>query len=314
MRSLKNLVLFLLLASAQFGYSAESCKPCDPCYSATECDLCNFSFCDLDFKLYADALYWHADADSHYPRESNHALCPDYAWGWRIGGSVNWNCWDVGVRYTSIHPSAEKLNIFELSDEIEIETEPTEMSPKQIVIELDSFKKEIDYRVFDFEVGRSCCICSGMLFRPFIGGKFADIKLTSEFDILLLSDDYYERKFEGCGLYAGADFRWQICSFSVCDYNIPIAFVSRVSTGVMDGDFEQVDGGDNENIQKDCQFIPVHDVYAGLEFRMRGLCNADAFMQIGYEAQYWGWRESNSDSDIAHLGLGGLVLRFGAHF
>lgn len=293
MKHLRNLVLFVMLASAQFAYSGEACDPCDPCYTTTECDLCNVSFCDMEFELYVDALYWHSNADTFFA-ENNDDVCPDYSWGWRIGGSAYWNTWDFGFRYTAFDASAD-----------------LSLTPSE---DVNTWEKKIDFKVFDLEVGRACCVCEGILFRPFFGGKFADIEHSETLTIGDSVDTLYKRKFKGSGLYVGADTRWQICSFDVCDRSIPVALVSRVSTGVMDGDFKQQEGESDEDLQEDCQFVPVHEVYAGLEFRMCDLCGAEGFMQLGYEAQYWGWREASSDSDIAHLGLGGLVLRFGANF
>lgn len=292
MKHLRNLVLFVMLASAQSAFSGEACDPCDPCNTTTECDLCNVSFCDMEFELYVDALYWHANAGSWYP-ESDDALCPDYSWGWRIGGSAYWNTWDFGFRYTSLNSSSD----------ITIGSGES----------FTNYKKKVDYQVFDLEVGRACCICDGIMFRPFLGGKFADIESSRT---VSGSEDFFVRKkFEGEGLYVGFDSRWQICSFNVCDRSIPVALVSRVSTGVMDGDFKEHgnDGGDLFD-EKDCQFVPVHEVYAGLEFRLCDLCGVEGFFQLGYEAQYWGWRELDASEDISHLGLGGLVMRFGANF
>lgn len=300
MKHLKNLVLFVLLASAQFAYSDEACDACDPCYMGTECDLCNISLCDMEFELYADALYWHNDLSLiTNDGKTDH----DYNWGWRIGASAYWNSWDIGFRYTSFSSTAKR---------------DVQFGESSVVA-----ASEFDYDVFDVELGRACCICEGILFRPFFGGKFARIKVDSR--NIGFIDRWLDGKLklDGCGLYVGFDNRWQICSFNVCDRSIPVALVSRFSTGVLDGDFKYSVEGE-EGSAKDCQFIPVHELYAGLEFRMCGLCNADAFFQVGYEVQYWGWKgggipvqppviASVGDS-LSHLGVGGLVLRLGANF
>lgn len=291
MKHLKNLVLFVLLASAQFAYSNEACDPCDPCYMGTECDLCNVDFCDMEFEVYVDALYWHGCSNDLFIGDTNTNVDPDYSWGWRIGASAYWNSWDIGIRYSSFSTKTDD----------------------QLVVVEDTFNYsyDLDYDVFDVELGRACCICEGILFRPFVGAKFARIEVEHEniFDIAVTNN----QKLEGAGLYIGFDNRWQMCSFNMCDCSIPVALVSRLSTGVMDVDFKRsVDGSEIEF--KDCQFVPVHELYTGLEFRMCGLCNADAFFQIGYETQYWGWRAVDESNDLAHLGVGGLVLRFGANF
>jgi len=294
MKHLRNLVLFALLASAQFAYSADACDPCDPCYTGTECDLCNVDFCDMEFEVYVDALYWHGCSNDLFINSTSDHISPDYDWGWRIGASAYWNSWDIGFRYTSF--SSKTKNEVEFGSEVIVDAQ-----------------YKFDYDVFDIEVGRACCICEGILFRPFIGGKFADIKIHHE--NIFSANETNKQKLDGCGLYIGFDNRWQMCSFNACDCNIPVALVSRLSTGVLDGDFKFSDSSSEFSVvYKDCQFVPVHELYAGLEFRMCGLCNADAFFQIGYETQYWGWKDEDGFSDIAHLGVGGLVLRFGANF
>lgn len=304
MKHLRNLVLFVMLASAQFAYSAAACDPCDPCNTATECDLCNVSFCDMEFELYVDALYWHADG-SRFELEDGDSLCSDYNWGWRIGGSAYWNSWDFGFRYTSLDASTKK----------------TIQTVAELIVHLEH---EVDYQVFDLEVGRSCCICEGILFRPFLGARFAEVKqrfsgaevkqrFSGSEEGSIESFRFVQQKFTGEGLYIGFDNRWQICSFNVCDRSIPVALVSRVSTGVLDGDFKFTESK-GEYEYKDCQFVPVHELYAGLEFRMCDLCGVEGFMQLGYEAQYWGWKNIDDPEDAAHLGLGGMVLRFGARF
>lgn len=304
MKKLKTLFLFVLLATAQFAYSEQECDPCDPCYMQNSCNLCDVSFCDVEFEVYVDALYWHVcsgDLDRYIGGVDNvtRSIDPGYSWGWRIGASAYWNSWDLGFRYTSFCKSRKEKFNYGITDSNE-----------------DVYSKfEFDFHVWDVEVGRECCVCEGMLFRPFFGGKFADIDVKANY----IDDPLVRAKtdYDGCGLYVGFDSRWQICSFNACDRCIPVSLVSRFSTGVMDSDFKQrLKGelGDSSSKYKDCQFVPVHEVYAGFELRTCDLFCADAFFQAGYEAQYWGWREYNASDDITHLGLGGLVLRFGGNF
>jgi hypothetical protein len=153
-----------------------------------------------------------------------------------------------------------------------------------------------EHHVLDVEVGYTCCLpCGGLSIRPFAGAKFG--WHNDDFD-----DDDSDNDTKG--LYLGGSARWEICNYSACDRNIPIAFVTRASTGVLYADFDDSDG---------CFYFPYHDLYVALDFTFCDLCGWDAFFQVGYEVQYWGWREDGGD-DVGHLGVGGLVLRFGASF
>ena len=133
-------------------------------------------------------------------------------------------------------------------------------------------------------------------------------------DVLFGSDSKID--FEGYGLYIGTSARWELCSYSACDRDIPIALIARASTGLLRSEFEQdVEGGESGDKGCECLYVPVHELYVGLDMSFCDLCGCgDAFFQIGYETQYWGWREYNDDEDITHLGLGGMVLRFGLGF
>lgn len=298
MKFLRNLALGVLLASTQF-VNAASCEPCDPCGTTSSCDICDIDFCDMDFSVYIDALYWHVcsgdterEISPDFGNNFSHQHDNDWDWGFRIGAAAKWNCWDLGLRYTHFDSNTKEL--FYLGTEED-----------DLVSEFD-FK----YKVVDIELGRSCCACEGLTLRPFAGVKLAYIDIDHKF---LEEDTNVEMDYEGYGLYLGLSSRWDLCSFSVCDRNIPMAFVSRFSTGVMDSTFDQYERID-EYGYKECLFVPVHELYLGLEFRLCDLCGAEGFFQLGYEAQYWGWREYNTQDDITHLGLGGMVLRFGANF
>ena len=300
MKFLRNLALGVLLATSQFAYSANNC---DPCYTDNECSLCDIDWCDVSFSAYVDALYWHVcsgDTDRDFNDGENTrfvSLNPDYDWGWRIGAAAHWDSWDLGLRYTSFNSKTSEHFFLNFEEQ-----------------DLDvSF--DFDYKVLDLELGRTCCVCDGLTLRPFAGGKFAWIDVDTE--NLNTENRFGKMDYDGYGLYVGLGGRWELCSFSACDWNIPMALVMRLSTGVMDSDFEQTfrTGSLETGFDiKDCLFVPVHEVSLGLEFRMCGLCNTDAFFRIGYEAQDWGWREYDQDDDITHLGLGGLALRFGASF
>ena len=293
--------LSYLLASAfaltTSAVSADyACDPCDPCYTVPS-NACVVDEC-CGFEAYVDALYWHVcsgDVDRDVGSQIE-TLDPDYEWGWRLGGIYHNNSWNLGFRYTWFSSKTEE-NFY-----------PVGLGPQEFQTIYD-FK----YRVFDLELSKDCCLCSGMVFRPFVGGKFAQI--TVDTYGLNTQDALINMNYEGRGLYLGFENRWEFCNFTSCGCNIPLALITRLSTGVMYSDFNQSGDLDSVDRLKDCQFIPQHEVYVGLELGFDGvICDTDGFLQMGYESQYWGWRDYNSDEDITHLGLGGLVLRFGLAF
>lgn len=298
MKILKNLIFGILLTSAHFTHAFDGYDHCDPCYDQSTCDFLCVDFCNMEFSLYADALYWHLHStDLVLGDGSFDKLTPGNDWGWRAGGSARWNVWDLSLRYTSFRSKADKEAHF---DQVPIVA-----------------KYAFDYRVFDAELGASCCICDGLLFRPFLGVKFANIDVTDDHVSELERD--FTQELDGSGLYIGASSHWKLCSFNACGCCIPVAFVCRMSTGILDSDFTRTEPPippeKERRESKAFRFIPVHEVYAGLEFRMCVLCDADAFFQIGYEAQYWGWKGIAEDAlSHAYLGVGGLVLRLGANF
>ncbi len=275
-----------------------ACNSCDPCAVSNLCDLCNIDFCEVEYDFYVDALYWEVCKSDHQIGEDNSGkqkyLNPDYDWGYRIGGIARWNSWDLGFRYTSFCTKDSKSS--------------ADSSPP------DKEKFEFDYDVFDIEFGYTCCLpCGPMSFRPFLGVKMAWIDDDFESDSARnFSVGEAKIDFEGYGLYIGASARCDLFSYCVCDRNIPIALVARAGTGIIRGEFEQdVSGGDKD---RRCIYVPEHDLYVGLDFTFCDLCGWDAFFRIGYETQYWGWLEYGEDDDTAHIGFGGLVLRFGAIF
>lgn len=293
MNDLKKFILCVLLASSQCVYSATEC---DTCFSETACDLCGINFCDMEFTAYIDALYWHVcngEMTQFIDQGENIHLTQDYNWGWRIGGIAYWKSWDFGFRYTFYSGKNKE-----------------QFSDNMTFVEYD-----IAYKIFDIEVGKTCCFFDKWVFRPFFGGKYAWIDM----DHMLFegTETISHLSHDSCGLYMGVGTRWQLCSLCVCDRDIPMAIVSRFNTGLMDADFKQENTnseGENNERHEECLFVPNYEVYFGLEFRMCDLCEMDGFFQLGYEAQYWGWRKTGSSDDITYLGLGGMVLRFGAHF
>jgi len=282
-----------LLFSAQVtSVQGASCGPCDPCYESKSCDLCDIDFCDVEYDFYVDALYWKfCRSELDYDDDDSHGFGDHgWLWGYRLGGIARYDQWDLGLRYTSFSDSFKKD------------------------LDGEDFKHDFDYDVLDIEAGFSCCVCDGLTLRPLAGVKLAWID-----DRLKDEDTGFDSKidYNGYGLYLGLSGRWDLCSYCMCDRDIPLALVTRATTGLLHGKFcYDYDDGSEEDYEDECLFNPVHDLYIGLDMSFCDLCGCgDAFFQIGYEAQYWGsWREHDGDSEIASWGLGGLVLRFGLGF
>jgi len=64
----------------------------------------------------------------------------------------------------------------------------------------------------------------------------------------------------------------------------------------------------------ECLFLSGIEVFAGLDIGYECGC-FNPHLMIGYEANTLpGWREADSDANLAGLGVGGLVLRFAVDF
>jgi len=296
---MKKALLFLcLFIGSQTIEAANNCDDCSPCDTYDVCASSKGWFGDIGFSAYIDALYWQVGDNDLLIIDDTKAIIGtivdtlnvDYDWGWRIGGLVSRGKWDLGVRYTSYSTKAKKVGTI------------TESTTSEY-----AFK----YCVFDIETGVSCCICDNLLLRPFLGVKIADIHLKQE--NISGFQARFRRELDGTGLYIGLDGRWGLCTFSPCGCEIPVVFVTRLSTGVLDADYT-FKNLSLETQYKECQFTPVHELYAAIEFSKCSVCCADLFLQIGYEVQHWGWKDIDNISSVAHLGMGGLVLRFGGRF
>ncbi len=293
MNFFKHLALLTLILSAQFAHS-DSCDPCDPCASTAECNLCDFNPCDVKFSVYGDFLYWEVcvgdlifeDDDSITTYQN-----PGHDSGFRIGAVASWNNWDLGLRYTSLDVNHDK----DFDDE-------------------GSAKFKFDSDIFDIELAYRCCLgCEGFSLTPFVGTKLAWI--DQSYDKTDDGDDKYTLDFSGFGLYTGFSTRWELCNFNGCGKHIPVALVTRASTGILRSTLKGTEGDEDPEVKKELDFIiPVHEAFVGFDFTFCNQSCFDANLQLGYEIQYWGWHEDSSTSDITHLGMNGLVVRLGASF
>lgn len=274
----------------------------NPCYSyeprglQRSCDLCDFDYCDIEYSLYSEFLCWklcRSELNFEYEDQKEGFFNPDWDSGFRFGGVAQIKNWDFGLRYTYYF------------------TEQSRTPPSGKV------KYRVYYDTADIELGYSCCLGpESLTIRPIAGAKLAWIK--EKYDKSENSDQTLGRlEFEGYGIYLGASGRWDLCSFCICHRNVPIALVTRASTGILHGeiDIEDLENAEHDKLKDERLYIPVHELFVGLDFTFCNVCCLEGFFQVGYEVQSWsGWREIFSDDDIASWGLGGLVLRLGVSF
>jgi len=277
MKRFSWLIGLLLICSTQMSYA----KDCSPCAEVEECDFCDFNMCDVCYSVYADALFFQVHRSGLAVGKNHHTICPDWDWGYRIGGNAKWKDWDLGLRWTSFDTSTKEHH----------------------------HHYKLDFDVLDIELGYTWhASCAKLAFRPFIGAKLAWTKEKLH--------KHGKCEFEGQGLTLGTEARWDLCGFNACDRMIPMSLLTRASFSVLDGKF------DTKSSNHECIYVPVYEAFVGLNFGFCDLfCDMDANFAIGYEVQHWGsWREfggrkdDHRNDDIASLGLGGLVLRFGASF
>ena len=268
MKVFKWIASIALLCNTLPGFALNICDPCDPCN-------------DMTYSVHADFLWWKVQRGAlNISNSDAKYVNPDYHAGFRLGGRVHCDRWDLGVQWTSFDHDDSK----------------------------DGEDYDVDYDVVDIEAGYTCCFdrCPGLSFRPFTGVKLAWI--DEEFE-----EDEQEGDFKGYGLYIGAEGKLHLCDWEVCDRCIPISLIARASTGILDGEFKVEDDDDDRG--DECLYVPVHELYLGLDFKFCDFWCGDADFQIGYEVQSWGsFRQMNSDDDQVNFGIGGLVARFGMTF
>jgi hypothetical protein len=307
MKPFRWLTAAVLLGVTQMAQSSPA--QCNPCYSDAFRNGCENNFCEVEYKAYVDALYWNT--------RHGDSFCGDYNWGYRIGAAASWSGWDLGMRYTSLKNSTRRADDSPVEEEF-------------FTLENLRLSQNIDFQILDAELGRSCCVFYGLTLRPFFGVKFTWIDTQTKFNAEIIGTETplmstFEAQdsvyLKGKGLYIGFDSRWKMCSFDLWGNNVPLAFVTRASTGILKADFdvkfsitifEGTDFPIVDSFSSDRHYVSIHELYAGLEFRFCKVCNVDALMQIGYEAQVW--QAFNKVESTSHQGIGGLVLRFGAGF
>ncbi|MGA8164538.1 MAG: hypothetical protein WB791_05865, partial [Waddliaceae bacterium] len=253
-------------------------------------------------------------------------------------------CWDVGFRYTDFCVSKKRkcgskkggggfdANLVNSSENLSGELNHSGFDGWEYRGDKDFGNFHFDAQILDIELG-SCCFfdcCCGKI-RPFAGAKLAWIhekfKTNNNFSNGMgfggfgLNKNGSRHRFQGYGLYLGGEGCWELFECQLCNTCIPVSFVTRLSTGILHSRFRHKEKNhygsyhDRDKREKECLFITVNELFAGIDFAYREFCDFNADLSIGYEVQSWqGWREFNSRSDITSLGFGGLVVRLGVEF
>jgi hypothetical protein len=251
------------------------------------CDTC----CDKSYNVYADYLYWEitrTDLDGDNGSDVDY-LCPGYHSGFRVGGIAEFNCFDVGVRYTSFNGSASK-DFFEYTA-----------------------KFKFDYDVVDIEVGHAFKLdCADVAIRPFVGAKLAWV--DQSFDTF--SNNRVKQDFKGYGLLLGFDSKWNVYEWNRCNTCMPISLVVRGSVSILRAERTEHTGGEVEfRRHESCHYTPIFEGFAGLNLDYQSDCYGLFNVLVGYEVQSWqGLHRFDDNDETVSIGLGGLVVRLGYSF
>lgn len=267
-------------ATQAFAEEGNSCSKNNSCSSCCS---------DFDVSIYGDFLYWKVcRSDLDVDTTPDKYINPDYDSGFRLGGRIGIGCWDVDLRLTH----------FGTEDGLYINHHRN---------------YDIDADIVDLTIGYTFWLDSiDANFRLFAGGKLTWI--TEGLVGNSSSSDWEREDFDGKGLLMGVESKWLICCQELCDAQLPISFVFRGAASILDGEFEVND--DSNNRDPECLWVPVFELFAGLQFDycMDG-CPDGISLTVGYEAQYWAsWRELGTDDDVGSLGFGGAVVRLAVHF
>lgn len=196
MKLFRWIFALMLLSSTPAVYAQnENCCPdfCDPCSW----------FSDCDFSVYTEYLYWEVCRSDLI--NDDEYVNPDWDHGFRLGGRLSCDCWDLGLRYTYFVTDDEK----------------------------DDEDYDIDYDVVDIELGYSFCAdCVRASFRPFAGVKLAWIDEDHDDD---------DNKYRGYGLYFGGSSQWHLCDYEFCNNVTTISIIARGSYGILRSTFERND-------------------------------------------------------------------------
>lgn len=360
--------LTLGLSSVAFAnFSYDCCPPanccpqppcCDPCGSW--CDNVNFNAAWLYWKPSGDELDYAVVRETFFPggesdlpdvaREERHCVHGDWDSGFRIGIGANFPCrgWGADVQWTHWdNTTTSRTSAFGVDSTT---TFVSVASPFFFFgsTTLDSGdeahfqgKLKLKYDVVDVEFGKWCCFCDGVMFRPHVGFRFADIKEKFN-DRLILTDGanidgfsnlayQYKDEFKGAGLRVGFNTDLRLCDgWSVIGKGATSAVWGNtrnkhayfLGASDLETDFAK-HGKDN------CRFVRYFaDLYLGLQWRTCACGCYPLTVDFAWEFNYlfnqhrpWVDNEFNDDEDAStgfkkngNLALQGFTLNVAFDF
>ena len=268
---------------------------------------------ESEHNLYAmfDVLYWHATENTNWSQTLTGGVPPSevdfhaVSFGWDpgiragLGYKFNYDNWDTQFCYTWFHTSAtdsvstnsgEVLSIF-IGAGLSIAA----------IYKSASIKWNIDFNMFDWDLGCNVRVSEGLSLRPFIGvkGGWINQSLRTHWenpdfpglDTVLIADENLKNNFWGVGPRVGANGKWNF------------VYAGKNSFGLF-GDFQgaflwghwSFKDSFHNNLPEDIpSFIESKDLGTLMFGALMGLSwdvafNRDRFhftTRLGYEIQDW---------------------------
>lgn len=297
----------LMFAPTAASAARNACNPCGPCEPCNPCGPCDWNFCDMEFDIGVDFLWWkpciddlefaaviqHPGSDSRNQRIHYHNVDLDWEPGVRIWAFFpNFYCdWALGASYTFIEPNSSTTvhhRNHVTSPLVHIGVEETEVTTSTSEL-WDKAKGDFDLTYHEWDIGVaydiSCNQCHK--FMPFIG--IAGIVLDQDLKVTLHENgdkDHikWESDYWGVGLRAGSCYKYRI--------NECFSFIAKahatILAGSVDSNNKQLQFAEDVRIKDDetCHVVPGYHIGAGFEYDTCW-CNWDFSARVGYEFLVW---------------------------
>jgi len=317
MSSLKSSLIVALITL--FGTAFTECPydcSIDPCRPDPHC----IEFCNRDYQLYGDFLWWQISADDHeFARlggvgtdatsDASEQGCIfepkcHFEPGFRVGLLFNLcNCdWDVFGQYTYLYTNVSTQSEVGLGV---IGLQPliyTQAYGGGTDLTLARGELQTHYNVFDFGFGKTFCYDYCFDLRPHLGIKatWQELKYDVTYQesestsVISQSVQKFTTKFDGVGLRGGFDSTWNFSHcFSIVGGVAFSAVYSEICLFREDIFTDDITEG-NPNIatnvdlkKENCVVIPVLELLFGVRFNQQ-LCGCyDVYAFAGWENQIW---------------------------
>lgn len=247
---------------------------------------------------------------------------PKFEWnsGFRIGFGYGFcSQWDIDLAWTRFHQkvnssvfSAES-SIFPSSDPLAILFGIANRDPSMFSLANEAKSHwRFEFDAIDLEIGRTCCLCQGLVLRPYIGVKAASILQKQHIEYIgftaggapISIETHKKNDFRGIGPSFGFDTSWEFMpnwnlTSGVCaawlygKFNANTHPMASQSPGFIDV---------KENANKKHRLRPTVDAYLGFDWNT---CLCECFevtLGVAYEIQYW-WNQWQAPSSF----VGSLV-------